>query len=101
MTTQDHSTGNRLSSLEKRQAAKNTPARHFPIQHEIQELQKGLSAFNERIAELEKEGHRGHAMEALKSNAMDFARQIDELRSLLIDAAPQTKVNYRRGLSKV
>jgi hypothetical protein len=87
MTTQGHSTGNRLSTPEKRQAAKNAPARHFQIHHEIQELQKGLSAFNERIAELEKEGHRGHAMEVLKASAMDLARQIDELRSLLIDTA--------------
>ncbi|MGO8911103.1 MAG: hypothetical protein ACLQDM_17540 [Bradyrhizobium sp.] len=43
-----------------------------------------LNAFNDRIAELEDEGHRGHAMEVLKANALDFARQIDELRSLLI-----------------
>ena len=90
MTTQRHRTGSRLSNPEKRQTAKNIPARHFPIQHEIQELHKRLSAFNERITELEKEGHRGHAMEVLKANAMDFARQIDELRSLLIDAAPKT-----------
>ena len=38
---------------------------------------------HERIAELESEGHRGRAMEILRTNAMDFARQIDELRSLL------------------
>jgi hypothetical protein len=90
MTTQRHRIGNRLSSAEKRQTAENIPARRFQIQHEIQELQKRLSAFNERIAELEKEGDRGHAMEVSKANAMDFARQIDELRSLLIDAAPKT-----------
>jgi hypothetical protein len=35
---------------------------------------------------LEGERHRGHAMEVLKVNAMDFARQIDELRSLLIES---------------
>jgi hypothetical protein len=62
-------------------------ARRFPIQHEIQKLQKDLHAFNERIAELENEGHRGHAMEVLKANAMDFARQIDELRCLLVASA--------------
>ena len=29
------------------------PARLFPIQHQIQELESELNAFNERIAELE------------------------------------------------
>ena len=43
-------------------------------------------AFNERIAELKNEGHRGHAMDVLKANAIDLARQIDELRCLLVDA---------------
>ena len=74
---------------EKRQAVDQYPARRFPIQHEIQELQKHLHAFNERIAELENEGHRGHAMEVLKANAIDFARQIDELRCLLVESAPK------------
>jgi hypothetical protein len=40
---------------------------------------------NERIAELEQEGHRGHAMEVLKANAMNFACRIDERRSMLIE----------------
>jgi hypothetical protein len=40
--------------------------------------------FNDRIIELENEGHRGHAMEVLKAKAIDFARQIDELRCLLV-----------------
>ena len=71
---------------EKRQAVDKYPARRFPIQHQIQKLQKELNAFNERIAELENEGHRGHAMEVLKANAIDLARQIDELRCLLVDA---------------
>jgi hypothetical protein len=43
-----------------------------------------LNDFNERIIELENEGHRGHAMEVLKANAIDFARRIDELRCLLV-----------------
>jgi hypothetical protein len=46
-----------------------------------------LNAFNERIAELKYEGHRGHAIEVLNANALDFARRIDELRSLLIAPA--------------
>jgi Tfp pilus assembly protein FimV len=74
---------------EKRQAVDEYPARRFPIQHEIQKLQKELKAFNERIAELENVGHRGHAMEVLKANAIDFARQIDELRCLLVESAPK------------
>lgn len=61
------------------------PARQFPIQSEIRELEEELSAFNDRIAELEDVGHRGHAIDVLKENAMDFARRIDELRSLLIE----------------
>jgi uncharacterized coiled-coil DUF342 family protein len=74
---------------EKQQAADKYPARRFPIQHEIQKLHKELNAFNERIAELENEGHRGHAMEVLKANAIDFARQIDELRCLLVASTPK------------
>ena len=60
-------------------------AERFPVPHEIEKLQKQLNEFNERIIELENEGHRGHAMEVLKANALDLARQIDELRCLLID----------------
>jgi uncharacterized protein YydD (DUF2326 family) len=60
------------------------PGQRFPIQNEIRRLEDELNAFNDRIAELKNEGHRGHAMEVLKANALDFARQIDELRSLLI-----------------
>ena len=61
-------------------------ARQFPIQLEIRKLEDELSAFNERIADLENLGHRGHAIDVLKENAMDFARRIDELRSLLVES---------------
>jgi hypothetical protein len=86
MTTHRQRTGN-LSAMggEKRPAADKYPARRFPIQHEIQNLVDELNAFNERIAELEDEGHRGHAMRVLKAKAMDFARRIDELRGLLVE----------------
>ena len=70
------------------------PDRRFPIQNEIRRLEAELNAFNERIAELEDEGHRGHAMEVLKAHAIDFARQIDELRCLLMthhDTSPALK----------
>ena len=40
---------------------------------------------NERIEELENEGHRSHAMEVLKANAVDLARRIDELRCVLVN----------------
>jgi hypothetical protein len=77
MAIQRQRTGNRLTTrLEKRPTVDKFPARRFPIQHEIQELENELNAFNERIAELEDEGHRGHAMDVLKANAMDFARRI-------------------------
>lgn len=88
MATPRQRTGNRLATRSKPQpAADKIPARKFPIQREIRKLENELSAFNERIAELEDEGHRGHAMEVLKSIAMDFARRIDELRSLLVEPA--------------
>ena len=64
--------------------AKKLPARSFPVQRAIQQLSNDLDSLNERIIELENEGHRGHAMEVLKANAMDFARRIDELRSILV-----------------
>jgi hypothetical protein len=85
MATQRQRTGDRLATCpEKRPAVDRFPARRFPIQHAIQELENELNAFNERIAEMEVEGHRGHAMDVLKANAMDFARRIDELRSILV-----------------
>jgi hypothetical protein len=74
---------------ETRQAVNKYPRRSFPVQHEIQKLQEELNAFNERIAELEDEGHQGHAMEVLMAKAIDFARQIDELRCLLVESAPK------------
>jgi hypothetical protein len=67
---------------------------HFSIQHRIQILQKELSDFNERIAELESGGHRGRAIEALKAHAIDFARQIDELRCFLVQ--PTMKAESRK-----
>jgi hypothetical protein len=85
MTTQRQGTGNRLASPATQPAVKKYPAAQFPIQREIQNLESELNAFNERIAELEGEGHRGHAMEVLNANAIDLASRIDELRSLLIE----------------
>jgi hypothetical protein len=90
MTKQRQTTSNRPAPKEKQPAAAKLPARRFPIQREIQKLQEALNAFNERIAELENEGHRGRVMKVLKINAMDFARQIDELRSLLAEPAKKT-----------
>jgi chromosome segregation ATPase len=85
MTTQRPRT-NRFTSGSKQQTpAAIFPARLFPVQSEIQNLENELNALNERIVELENEGHRGHAMEVLKAKAMDLARQIDELRSLLVE----------------
>jgi hypothetical protein len=74
----------RHSDPSARQDTDNHSAPHFSIQHRIQVLQKELNDFNERIAELESEGHRDHAIELLKAHAIDFARQIDELRYLLV-----------------
>jgi hypothetical protein len=94
MTTQRQGTGNKLASPTTKPAVKKYPAAQFPIQREIQNLESELNAFNERIAELEGEGHRGHAVEVLKANAIDFARQIDELRCVLVESGPKA-VNKR------
>ena len=91
MTTRRSSAGNLLGIRAEagEQSIKFSAAR-FPIQHEIQQLQKELNDFNERIIELENEGHCGHAMEVLKVKAIDFARQIDELRCLLVKPRVRT-----------
>ena len=88
MTTQRHGTGNPLAKHAQPTSAGKLLARNFPIQREIQELERELHAFNERIAELKDEGHNSHAIGVLKANAMDFARRIDELRCVLVE---QTK----------
>src|SRR6188768_2613900 len=54
----------------------------LPADEKIDDLLRSLTAFNERIVELEKEGHKGHAMKVLKTMALDLARQVDELRGL-------------------
>jgi hypothetical protein len=96
MSTQQQRTGNRLvTSPKQRPSVDNFPARQFPIQHEIQNLENELNAFNELILELENESHRGHAMKVLKANAIDFARQIDELRCMLVEFVPQAAPNQK------
>ena len=90
MTTRRARTGNMLAMrAEAGKQVDRIPASHFPVQYEIQHLQNELNAFNDRIIELENEGHCGHAMEVLKAKAIDFARQIDELRCLLVGPLPQ------------
>jgi hypothetical protein len=89
-TTQRQRTGNRLAKRSQSPTASKLPAREFPIQREIQKLEEELRAFNERIAELENEGHHGHAADVLKVNALDFARRIDELRCVLVEAKRQS-----------
>jgi len=99
MTTLRRSTGSRLAGPTERPAVEKYSARRFPVQHEIQKLEDELSAFNERIAELEGELHRSHAMDVLKAKAMDFARQIDELRCVLLESGPNVEPR-KRNLSK-
>ena len=95
MTKQRQTAGDRLASATSRPTVKKLPTRGFPIQREIRKLQDALNAFNERIAELESDGHRGRAMKVLRTNALDFARQIDELRSLLVE--PASKKNMPKA----
>ena len=54
-----------------------------PVQQELDGLLGELAAFNERIAELVKLGHRSPAIAVLKAQALSLAAQIDELRGLL------------------
>ena len=77
-----------------RQDVDETSVPRFSVQHRIQTLQKELNDFNERIAELESAGHGGRAIEGLKAHAIDFARQIDELRCFLVQRT--TKGEPRR-----
>jgi hypothetical protein len=70
------------------------PAR-YPVQHQIEVLHQDLAAFNERIKELETEGHRGLAVEVLKRQALSMAGQIDELRCLLV--VPKTQASNKTG----
>lgn len=86
MTTQRKRPSRLTAVLKHEQTADKVPAQLFPIQSEIQNLENDLDAFNERIVESENEGHRGHAMEVLKANAIDLARRIDELHSLLVES---------------
>jgi hypothetical protein len=84
MATQRQRAGNRLATRSKLHPTAKLPARSFPIHRLIHQLSDDLDALNERITELENEGHRGHALDVLKANALDFARRIDELRCVLI-----------------
>jgi hypothetical protein len=68
-------------------AVEPNPAWRSPVQHELDGLFGELSAFNERIAELVKQGHRSDAITVLTAQALSPASQIDELRGLL--AAPK------------
>jgi hypothetical protein len=55
-----------------------------PVQQELDGLFGELRAFNERIAELAKDGHQSHAISVLKAQALSLASQIDELRGILV-----------------
>lgn len=68
--------------LVDKRATEKRPDGQFLVQREIEELLRDLAAFNERIAKLEKAGHKSHAMKVLKIKAVDFAYQIDELSQL-------------------
>jgi hypothetical protein len=57
----------------------------FPVQQELEGLFGKLSAFNDRIAELAKDGHQSHAVNVLKAQALNLARHIDELRCFLVE----------------
>ena len=56
----------------------------FPVQQELDGLFGKLSAFNERISELAKDGHQSLAVNVLNAQALRLARHIDELRCFLV-----------------
>jgi hypothetical protein len=62
----------------------NQVAWRSPMQRQLDGLFGELAAFNERIAELVKQGHQSPAMSVLKAQALSLARQIDEFRGLLV-----------------
>ena len=68
MTTRRARTGSLLAMrTEAGKQVDRIPASRFPVQHEIQHLQNELNAFNDRIIELENEGHRSYAMNITKN----------------------------------
>ena len=71
----------RTTHTKKQPTADKYPTRRFPIQHEIRQLEDELNSFNERIAELEDEGHRGHAMEVLCATDRRASLLITSVRS--------------------
>jgi hypothetical protein len=76
---------NRCHGKAKSYSYRSDPeAWRWPVQQQLNGLFEELGAFNDRIAELVKEGHRGLAMSVLKAQALKLAGQIDELRCLLI-----------------
>jgi hypothetical protein len=64
-------------------AVETDTAWRSPVQRELDGLFGELAAFNDRIAELVKLGHRSPAIAVLKAQALSLAAQIDELRGLL------------------
>jgi hypothetical protein len=64
------------------------PAWRAPVNRQLRGLFHELAAFNERIADLVKQGHQSLAVIVLKAQALSIARQIDELRCLLVVPKP-------------
>jgi len=69
---------------------------HTPMQQELDGLFGELKAFNERIAELAKEGHKSLAINVLKAQALSLASQIDELRGILVVSRRSPKMPKSR-----
>jgi hypothetical protein len=55
--------------IERRDAIDKPHASRFPVQYGIEELQKELLAYNERIVELENEGQRPYPSRDRRSRA--------------------------------
>jgi hypothetical protein len=76
--------GNKKTDVSTDVSDPQAQAWRSPVQQELDGLLDELAAFNERIAELVRDGHRSHAMTVLKAQALSLASQIDELRCLLV-----------------
>ena len=71
-----------LRGLETSVAQNDAVDKHYPLrfsaQPDVERLRAELVEFWDRIAEMERRGHTGPAMRALKSQAVKLSAQIEE-----------------------
>jgi hypothetical protein len=74
--------GKSLRGLKTSVAQNDAVDKHYPLrfsaQPDVERLRAELVGFWDRIAEMERRGHTGPAMRALKSQAVKLSAQIEE-----------------------